>query len=36
MQGIFPEGIDVLGKTDFYAVSVRRTAFTEAAVAVAM
>jgi hypothetical protein len=34
-QGLYPEGIDVLGKTDFYSVSVRRIAFTTAAPAVA-
>lgn len=35
-EGLYPEGIDVLGKTDFYSVSVRRTAFTVAAPAVAV
>lgn len=35
-KGIYPEGIDVLAKTDFYSVSVRRIAFTNAAVSVAM
>jgi len=34
--GLYPEGIDVLGKTDFYSVSVRRKAFTVAAPAVAV
>lgn len=34
-QGLYPKGIDVLGKTDFYSVSVRRIAFTNAAPAVA-
>ncbi|WWC58144.1 uncharacterized protein I303_100679 [Kwoniella dejecticola CBS 10117] len=34
--GLYPEGIDVLGKTDFYSVSVRRMAFTIAAPAVAV
>ncbi|WWC99224.1 hypothetical protein V866_006120 [Kwoniella sp. B9012] len=34
--GLYPEGIDVLGKTDFYSVSVRRMAFTIAAPAVAI
>jgi hypothetical protein len=29
--GLYPQGIDVLGKTDFYSVSVRRKAFTVAA-----
>lgn len=33
--GLYPAGIDVLGKTDFYSVSVRRKAFTIAAPAVA-
>ncbi|EIW73358.1 hypothetical protein TREMEDRAFT_26174 [Tremella mesenterica DSM 1558] len=33
--GLYPEGIDVLGHTDFFSVSVRRAAFTEAAPAVA-
>ncbi|WVQ80901.1 hypothetical protein IAT38_003008 [Cryptococcus sp. DSM 104549] len=32
--GLYPEGIDVLAKTDFYSVSVRRMAFTIAAPAV--
>jgi len=35
-QGLYPEGIDVLGKTDFFSVSVRRVAFTTAAPAVAV
>ena len=35
-QGVYPEGIDVLAKTDFYSVSVRRIAFTTAAVSVAV
>jgi hypothetical protein len=26
-QGVYPEGIDVLSKTDFYAVGIRRSAF---------
>lgn len=26
-QGVYPEGIDVLSKTDFYSVGIRRTAF---------
>lgn len=34
--GLYPAGIDVLGKTDFYSVSVRRKAFTLAAPAVAV
>ncbi|OCF31205.1 cofactor D [Kwoniella heveanensis BCC8398] len=34
--GLYPEGIDVLAKTDFYSVSVRRLAFTVAAPAVAV
>ena len=34
-KGLFPHGIDVLGKTDFYAVSVRRNAFLRAAPQVA-
>lgn len=34
--GLYPEGIDVLGKTDFYSVSVRRKAFTVAAPSVAI
>ncbi|ORY25084.1 armadillo-type protein [Naematelia encephala] len=34
--GLYPEGIDVLGKTDFYSVSIRRMAFTAAAPAVAV
>jgi hypothetical protein len=33
---LYPEGIDVLAKTDFYSVSVRRMAFTLAAPAVAL
>ncbi|KAF8635864.1 hypothetical protein AX15_000054 [Amanita polypyramis BW_CC] len=33
-QALFPAGIDVLRKTDFYAVSVRRNAFLEAALQV--
>ncbi|WWD22528.1 hypothetical protein CI109_107021 [Kwoniella shandongensis] len=33
---LYPEGIDVLAKTDFYSVSVRRMAFTAAAPAVAV
>ncbi|KAL1413220.1 hypothetical protein Q8F55_000973 [Vanrija albida] len=33
--GLYPAGIDVLAKTDFYSVSVRRKAFTVAAPAVA-
>ncbi|GAK62322.1 TBCD protein [Moesziomyces antarcticus] len=32
---LFPHGIDVIRMTDFYAVSVRRTAFLECAVGVA-
>lgn len=32
---LFPHGIDVIRMTDFYAVSVRRTAFLECAVSVA-
>jgi hypothetical protein len=35
-QGLYPEGIDVLGKTDFYSVSVRRIAFSNAATGVAV
>ncbi len=34
-MGLFPHGIDVLRKTDFYSVSVRRTAFLVAAPQVA-
>ncbi|OAX38758.1 ARM repeat-containing protein [Rhizopogon vinicolor AM-OR11-026] len=34
-MGLFPHGINVLRKTDFYAVSVRRNAFTVAAPQVA-
>lgn len=34
-QNLFPHGIDVLGETDFYAVSVRRNAFLTAAPQVA-
>lgn len=34
-SGLFPEGIDVLGKIDFFSVSIRRKAFTEAAPAAA-
>ncbi|BEJ12462.1 hypothetical protein CspHIS471_0209220 [Cutaneotrichosporon sp. HIS471] len=33
--GLYPSGIDVLAKTDFYSVSVRRKAFANAAPAVA-
>ncbi|TFK40548.1 TBCD protein [Crucibulum laeve] len=33
--GLFPHGIDVLGKTDFYAVSIRKNAFLVAAPQVA-
>ncbi|KAH9480301.1 Tubulin-specific chaperone D [Psilocybe cubensis] len=33
--GLFPHGIDVLGKTDFYAVSIRKQAFLVAAPQVA-
>lgn len=33
--GLYPAGIDVLAKTDFYSVSVRRKAFANAAPAVA-
>ncbi|OXB38247.1 hypothetical protein LQV05_006482 [Cryptococcus neoformans] len=32
--GVYPEGIDVLAKTDFHSVSVRRTAFLTASQAV--
>jgi hypothetical protein len=35
-MGLFPHGIDVLRKTDFYSVSVRRTAFLISAPSVAM
>ena len=35
IQNLFPHGIDVLGKTDFYAVSLRRNAFLVAAPQVA-
>ena len=35
LQSVFPHGIDVIRKTDFYAVSVRRHAFLEAAPQVA-
>lgn len=34
-SGLYPQGIDVLGKIDFYSVSIRRKAFTEAAPAAA-
>ncbi|WVQ93564.1 hypothetical protein IAU59_000639 [Kwoniella sp. CBS 9459] len=34
--GLYSEGIDVLAKTDFYSVSVRRLAYTVAAPAVAV
>lgn len=34
-QSVFPHGIDVLRKTDFYAVSVRKNSFLSAAVQVA-
>lgn len=34
-MGLFPHGIDVLVKTDFYSVSVRRSAFLIAAPLVA-
>ncbi|KAG6841983.1 hypothetical protein C0991_004474 [Blastosporella zonata] len=34
-NSLFPHGIDVLGKTDFYAVSIRRNAFLMAAPQVA-
>ena len=34
-QGVFPHGIDVLGKIDFFAVGVRRNAFLIAAPQVA-
>jgi len=34
-KNLFPHGIDVLRKTDFYAVSVRRNSFTVAAPQVA-
>jgi hypothetical protein len=33
---LFPHGIDVLRKTDFYSVSVRRSAFLVAAPQVAV
>ncbi|KAI5122803.1 hypothetical protein M0805_000146 [Coniferiporia weirii] len=35
-MGLFPHGIAVLGKTDFYSVSIRRNAFLIAAPQVAM
>ncbi|KAJ9100981.1 hypothetical protein QFC19_005377 [Naganishia cerealis] len=35
-MGLFPHGIDVLRKTDFYSVSVRRTAFLVSAPQVAI
>ena len=35
LQNLFPHGIDVLGKTDFYGVSLRRNAFLVAAPQVA-
>jgi len=35
LQGVFPHGIDVLGKIDFFAVGVRRNAFLVAAPQVA-
>lgn len=35
-MGLFPHGIDVLRKTDFYSVSVRRSAFLVAAPQVAV
>ena len=34
-KSLFPHGIDVLRKTDFYAVGVRRNAFVVAAPEVA-
>ena len=34
-QSLFPHGIDVLRKTDFYAVGIRRNAFVVAAPGVA-
>lgn len=34
-QGLLPHGIQVLGVTDFFMVSVRRSAFLEAAPKVA-
>jgi len=36
LQGIFPHGIDVLGKIDFFAVGIRKNAFLVAAPNVAM
>ncbi|THH10470.1 hypothetical protein EW145_g1291 [Phellinidium pouzarii] len=36
IQGLFPHGIAVLGKTDFYSVSIRRNAFLIAAPQVAI
>lgn len=35
LQNLFPHGIDVLGKTDFYSVSIRKNAFLVAAPQVA-
>lgn len=35
LQGVFPHGIDVLGKIDFFAIGVRRNAFLVAAPQVA-
>lgn len=35
-KGLFPEGIDVLAKIDFFSVGVRRNAFLVAAPLVAM
>jgi len=35
VQGLFAHGIDVLRKTDFYSISIRRNAFLTAAPQVA-
>ena len=35
LQNLFPHGIDVLGRTDFYAVSIRKNAFLVSAPQVA-
>lgn len=35
VKNIFPHGIDVLAKTDFFSISVRRNAFLVAATQVA-
>jgi hypothetical protein len=35
-QNLFPHGIDVIRKTDFFAVSMRRSSFLECAPQVAV